>query len=506
MVKINISEFRQRFDPDLCKGIVEMCISKKSPLIILYNDDLYYSMILEKQFKGDTPYMVIDSLIPSDDDEIARGRTEVPVKVDYMYKGLIFHIRFHLILYGLTEHDGMKAILSTPPLDLQIKTEGFTGRPNIENPLWVKIPLFKEEIRADVKLISVKGVIFEDRLLVDTLPTLIKYERIHLDFGDDEISIQGRYSSSGEKKIEFHFGKLGDREQTMIYDYLERLWHEHGKDKQAKNIRGMGAKKESQEARQTMPLLFLCDDDEYFKKVSSTFKKNNISLSRLQSIEECEAELFKFQWKLMLVDSKLKDIDLWDFSRRMQKISEEKEKPLPVFILLSEDMSEDSVVYAQYAGFKHIYPRTDFCEDCVRYIGSIMGTVDKSTSDLPVVLIIDDDKNITFPLEHALTKNGFMPVIATTGSEGVRYAKDHTLSCIVLEPAIRTKDGMNAARILKRLPFTKNIPMIILSVINKRKDIDLVTQLGIKAFLKKPVEITVIVEKIKSICCDKPGC
>ncbi|MCD6116660.1 hypothetical protein J7K93_06580, partial [bacterium] len=189
MVKINISEFRQRFDPDLCKGIVEMCISKKSPLIILHNDDLYYSMILEKQFKGDTPYMVIDSLIPSDDDKIARSRTEVPVKVDYMYKGLIFHIRFHLILYGLTEHDGMKAILSTPPLDLQIKTEGFTGRPNIENPLWVKIPLFKEEIRADVKLISVKGVIFEDRLLVDTLPTLIKYERIHLDFGDDEISI-----------------------------------------------------------------------------------------------------------------------------------------------------------------------------------------------------------------------------------------------------------------------------------------------------------------------------
>jgi len=130
---------------------------------------------------------------------------------------------------------------------------------------------------------------------------------------------------------------------------------------------------------------------------------------------------------------------------------------------------------------------------------NLLGAGDKS-SDLPVVLVIDDDRNITFPLEHALGMQGFKPIIAQTGSDGVRYAKANPPSCIVLEPAIRTKDGLNAARILKRMPFTKNIPLVILTVIKERKEIDMVTQLGVSSFLRKPVETSVIVQKIVDVC------
>jgi len=500
MMKIPLSDFRQRFDPDLCKGIVEMCIQKKCFLMIIHGEEFYYSSILQAQLKGETPYLIIDSLIPTDNDKLAKGRTEVSVKLSYIHKGVVYHLRFHLILYGVTQHEGIKAILSTPPLDLQIASEGFTSRPSIENPLWVKIPLFKEEIRADVKLVSVKGVVFEDRLIVDTLPTLSKYERIHLDFGDSEISVPGRYSSSGEKKVEFHFGKLPEKEQEIIYEYLEKLWHEQGHKKDSG--KGLKAKDGTGEKKVKFPVPFLCEDNDYFVKMSQALDKDNYSLVRFNDLKECNVKIFEYPWKIILVDNKFKDIDLWEFTRHLQKLAEENGKNLPVLILLSDDMSEEKIMYAQYAGFKHIYPRDSFRAECTQYLNTFLGKKTSSPADKPIILVIDDDRNITFPLEHALTSEGYMPIIATSGSEGVRYAKAHQLSLIILEPAIRSKDGINAARILKRMPFTKDVPLLILSVINNRVDIDAIKQLGINGFIKKPAEPHVIIERIKNICCN----
>ena len=42
MMKIPLSDFRQRFDPDLCKGIVEMCIQKKCSLMIIKSDIYHF--------------------------------------------------------------------------------------------------------------------------------------------------------------------------------------------------------------------------------------------------------------------------------------------------------------------------------------------------------------------------------------------------------------------------------------------------------------------------------
>ena len=52
------------------------------------------------------------------------------------------------------------------------------------------------------------------------------------------------------------------------------------------------------------------------------------------------------------------------------------------------------------------------------------------------------------------------------------------------------------------MPFTKDVPLLILSVINNRVDIDAIKQLGINGFIKKPAEPHVIIERIKNICCN----
>jgi signal transduction histidine kinase/CheY-like chemotaxis protein len=102
-----------------------------------------------------------------------------------------------------------------------------------------------------------------------------------------------------------------------------------------------------------------------------------------------------------------------------------------------------------------------------------------------VVLAIDDDPNVLILLRENLEEEGYYVVGALSGEEGVRKAKEIQPLAITLDILMPHKDGWEVLNGLKADPATRDIPIIVLSIIDNR---ELGFSLGASDYLVKPIE------------------
>ena len=507
MGRIGIIQYRQRFDPELANDILKVGVNKRVTLLITHQDQVFYSRVLRFDLEDNNPFVVLDSLVPESGNALANQNKEVGVKFDFLHKGSIYHVRFHMILWGLGKEKGLQAVYTTPPLDLKLASESFTGKPTQNTPLWVKIPLFKEELRLEVRQIGIHGFVFEDRLIADTLPVVQKYDRAHLDFGDDlEIVAPGSFRGAGGKRVEFRFEKMEDKERRVIERYLEKLFSEAGGSKSGRE-REEFSKRAKKSKAERFHILIFTDDEDYSKQLQNVCVNKDVELITTKKVEPFYERAIQHGWNVILIDGGFKDMDLWEFSRGLQDLFKAQEKTLPPAAILSDDLSEDYVVYAQYCGMQHVYNRASFPESMFKNIAVLTGQREwlgggeqDENKEKKTVVIIDDDRNVTFTLSHALSLEGFSPVVASNGGEGVRLAKLHRPSCIVLEIAVRSGDGIEALRMLKKMPFTRKAQLIVLTASRDDLDRQSAMQHGADVYLHKPVGTNDLVARIKELC------
>ena len=116
------------------------------------------------------------------------------------------------------------------------------------------------------------------------------------------------------------------------------------------------------------------------------------------------------------------------------------------------------------------------------------------------ILIIEDDKFLRELITQKVSKEGYEVVGAVDGEEGLKMAGEERPGLILLDLILPTMDGFEVLKRLKEQETTKNIPVILLSNLGQKEDIDKGMQLGAKDYMIKahftPGEI---IEKIKSI-------
>jgi len=116
------------------------------------------------------------------------------------------------------------------------------------------------------------------------------------------------------------------------------------------------------------------------------------------------------------------------------------------------------------------------------------------------ILIIEDDKFLRELIIRKLIDEGYQTVDATDGEEGVRVAKAEKPNLILLDLILPGIDGFEALARIKKDEELVNIPIIILSNLGQREDIERGLKLGATDYLIKahfsPEEI---IEKISSI-------
>jgi PAS domain S-box-containing protein len=113
-----------------------------------------------------------------------------------------------------------------------------------------------------------------------------------------------------------------------------------------------------------------------------------------------------------------------------------------------------------------------------------------------IILAIDDDPDVIYLLRENLTEAGYRVVGATNGEEGLRQARALRPLAITLDILMPHKDGWQLLHELKTDATTRDIPIIVLSIVDNKA---LGYQLGAFDYLLKPFDREAILAALTRI-------
>jgi signal transduction histidine kinase/CheY-like chemotaxis protein len=116
--------------------------------------------------------------------------------------------------------------------------------------------------------------------------------------------------------------------------------------------------------------------------------------------------------------------------------------------------------------------------------------------DDKLVLAIDDDPDVIYLLRENLTDAGYRVVGAANGPEGVRLARELKPFAVTLDIMMPNQDGWEVLHELKADPSTKDIPIIVVSIVDNK---DLGYRLGAFDYLLKPLDRQTVLSALARI-------
>jgi CheY-like chemotaxis protein len=84
------------------------------------------------------------------------------------------------------------------------------------------------------------------------------------------------------------------------------------------------------------------------------------------------------------------------------------------------------------------------------------------------VLVVDDELDMRTFITTLLETNGFKPLAAQDGFQGLEMARKHKPSLVILDIMMPRESGINLYRELRTDPDLKDIPVIMLSALSKK--------------------------------------
>jgi DNA-binding response OmpR family regulator len=117
-----------------------------------------------------------------------------------------------------------------------------------------------------------------------------------------------------------------------------------------------------------------------------------------------------------------------------------------------------------------------------------------------IILVVEDDKFLRELMSQKLIREGFKTIQAVDGEEGLKKIKEEKPGLVLLDLILPGIDGFEVLSKVKEDPEISNTPIIILSNLGQREDVERGMKLGATDYLIKahftPGEI---IEKIKNI-------
>jgi len=116
------------------------------------------------------------------------------------------------------------------------------------------------------------------------------------------------------------------------------------------------------------------------------------------------------------------------------------------------------------------------------------------------ILIVEDDTILRDLISQKLKKANYDIVEAVDGEEGLKKAKEKKPDIILLDLILPGIDGFGVLEQIKKDPNIDKIPVVILSNLGQKEEIEKGMNLGATDFLiKAHFTLSEIVEKIKTI-------
>jgi len=115
------------------------------------------------------------------------------------------------------------------------------------------------------------------------------------------------------------------------------------------------------------------------------------------------------------------------------------------------------------------------------------------------VLIVDDEKDIVDLVEYHLKQAGFPVISALDGASGLEEAKKEHPTLIILDLMLPEMDGKDVCRSLKANPYTRLIPVLMLTARAEEVDRIIGFELGVDDYVTKPFSPRELVLRVRAI-------
>lgn len=107
------------------------------------------------------------------------------------------------------------------------------------------------------------------------------------------------------------------------------------------------------------------------------------------------------------------------------------------------------------------------------------------TGSRRTVLVVEDDRDVAEVLRVTLEGESFEVLVASSGEQALRMAREHLPDLISLDIRLPDLDGWEVVQLLKRDPETADIPVVVVSVVPERER---GMALGVFDYLPKPLD------------------
>ena len=121
------------------------------------------------------------------------------------------------------------------------------------------------------------------------------------------------------------------------------------------------------------------------------------------------------------------------------------------------------------------------------------------------ILLVEDNEFNRDMLSRRLQRRGFEVSIAEDGELGIAAAHTNRPDLILMDMDLPVIDGWEATRRLKSDNTTRAIPIIALTAHALQSDCDRAFQAGCDDFATKPIEFTLLIEKINRALLPRGG-
>jgi len=116
------------------------------------------------------------------------------------------------------------------------------------------------------------------------------------------------------------------------------------------------------------------------------------------------------------------------------------------------------------------------------------------------ILIVDDVQDVRDLVERTLRRDDWEILAAQSGEEAVSLARREKPDLIMMDIMMPGKiDGLEATRILKSDPQTRNCVVIMLTAKGQQTDIDMAAKAGADDYFVKPFSPLQLLQKVDDV-------
>lgn len=113
-----------------------------------------------------------------------------------------------------------------------------------------------------------------------------------------------------------------------------------------------------------------------------------------------------------------------------------------------------------------------------------------------MILVVEPDPHIRKLEQFFLKQAGFRVEFADDGAQGLARARVLHPCILVTEIILPGADGLNVCRALKADPATRNIPILVFSILRAEAR---AREAGAEAFLTKPLDDALLVDTVTKL-------